>query len=101
MDQEKLALARDGDKCCRCLGEAAVCHRRIPGTDCGLANIICLCKPCHQWVHENPADAYGTGFLLHYWENPESIPLMVKPGSCWVTLTNSGDMKVTQQLTLF
>ena len=26
-----------------------------PEINYGLANIICLCNPCHLWVHENPS----------------------------------------------
>ena len=106
---KKLALARDGH-CIRCLGEPEVCHHRIPRgmggrsdpeINYGLANIICLCNPCHLWVHENPEDAYSTGFLLHWWDDPEAVPLTVKPGSFFVKLTKNGDLEITKPLLLF
>jgi hypothetical protein len=105
---KRLVLARDGH-CLRCLGEAEVVHHRIPRgmggagpeVSYGLANLVCLCNPCHNWCHENPAEAYDLGFLLHQWDDPEDVPLTVKPGTRWVLLTNRGEMNITQQLALF
>lgn len=92
MDQAKwvqakqLTLERDGH-CVRCGGEAEVVHHRIPRgmggrsdekVNYGLANLVCLCNPCHRWIHENPGEAYPTGLLLHWWDDPESFPLTVK-----------------------
>lgn len=28
------------------------------------ANVLALCRPCHEWVHANPADAIAKGLLL-------------------------------------
>ena len=80
---KKLALARDGH-CVRCLGEAEAVHHRVPRgmggrsdpeINYGLANLVCLCNSCHQWAHSKPAEAYESGFLLHWWDDPEAFPL--------------------------
>ena len=80
---KKLALARDGH-CVRCLGEAEAVHHRVPRgmggrsdpeINYGLANLVCLCNSCHEWAHSKPAEAYESGFLLRWWDDPEAFPL--------------------------
>lgn len=104
----KLALARDGGKCLRCLGEAAdVHHRRVKGMGgtsddyikYGLANLVSLCRECHSWVHNNPSDAYSSGFLVHGWDDPAEIPIALKV--IVIKLTPEGDMEVQDELSLF
>lgn len=79
---KKLAAARDNDKCMRCAGPAVDVHHRKPrgmgGTsdparNTGLANLVCLCRPCHDYVHANPAWAYEAGWLVHGWNDPYDI----------------------------
>jgi 5-methylcytosine-specific restriction endonuclease McrA len=32
-------------------------------------NLVALCRPCHSWVTENPAEAHAQGWSRHSWEN--------------------------------
>ena len=98
-----LVRARDGDKCLKCLGLADEVHHRIvrgmggSGDDeinYGLANLVSVCRQCHQEIHENPSESYETGFLLHSWKNPADAWLVVKPGSFLVKLSSSGEIEV-------
>ena len=34
------------------------------------ANLACLCRPCHEFVTRNPAQAHREGFMRHSWETP-------------------------------
>ena len=31
-------------------------------------NLACLCRSCHTWLTEHPADAEREGFSAHSWE---------------------------------
>lgn len=44
----------------------------------GMANLISLCRACHSHVHANPIDAYQTGYLVHSWDDPETIAVLTK-----------------------
>jgi 5-methylcytosine-specific restriction endonuclease McrA len=32
------------------------------------AQCVALCRDCHDWVHQNPADATAEGWMKHSWE---------------------------------
>ena len=36
------------------------------------ANLVALCRPCHQRVHEC-ADPWRSGMLVRSWESPENV----------------------------
>jgi hypothetical protein len=104
----RLVLARDGEKCLRCLGEATDVHHRRPkgmgGTGnsyikYGLANLVSLCRECHQWVHNNPSEAYRLGFLVHSGFDPACIPIILK--MLVVKLTPDGDIVRSGEHALF
>lgn len=106
----RLVLARDGDKCLRCLGPAVDVHHRRPkgmgGTSdksiaFGLANLISLCRECHAWVHEHPEQGYLTGYLLHSWDDPARFPLLLKPGSTYIYLRADGSFERCGEIVLF
>ena len=82
-----MVAARDGH-CVRCGGEITDIHHRklrgMGGTSdqevaFGLANLISLCRKCHDWVHAHPAESYRLGLLVHSWDNPEDIPVREDP----------------------
>ena len=107
---KKLVQARDGGKCLRCLGEADEVHHRIvrgmagsgdPDVNYGLANLISLCRQCHDEVHASPEESYLSGFLVHSWMSPERTPLMVRPGTFYAMLTKEGDIEITRPVVLF
>ena len=110
MDEEKwrqakmLVRERDGNQCLRCFGPAdEVHHRAVRGmggsgddeVNYGPANLICLCRGCHDHVHSHPGESYENGFLVQWWNHPERTPLIVRPGLHYVMLTKQGDAKVT------
>ena len=106
----KLVLSRDGNKCIWCLGDADDVHHRAPkkmgGTKdeyiaFGLANLVSLCREHHSWVHAHPAEAYKLGFLVHSWEDPADVPIVLKPGSVLVKLTPDGDLERMGSSVLF
>jgi len=33
------------------------------------SNLICVCRPCHRRIGENPGLAFELGLSLHNWEN--------------------------------
>jgi 5-methylcytosine-specific restriction enzyme A len=80
----KAALSRDGGKCQRCLRPAVDVHHRKPkqmggtgnaDTNFGAANLVSLCRPCHNCIHANPAESYQQGWLVHSWQDPADVPL--------------------------
>ena len=106
----RLADARDGGKCLRCLAPAVDVHHRRPkgmgGTSnsyiaFGLANLVSICRECHSWIHAHPEQGYSTGYLVHSWDDPAAIPLVLKPGSHLVKLLSNGDMERTGDYALF
>lgn len=56
-------------------------HRRTAGMGGNKAahfteNIALLCRPCHDWVGANSgAEAADTGWYVHQWEAPETVPM--------------------------
>lgn len=77
-------FTRDEGMCRRCSRPATDCHHRkvkgMGGTsdnerNFGLANLISLCRDCHNHVHANPAESYEKGWLVHSWDDPADVPL--------------------------
>jgi hypothetical protein len=110
MKAKKLVDARDEGQCLRCMGEANDVHHRLvrgmggtadPAVNYGLANLISLCRKCHDWIHAHPEESYQSGFLVHSWDNPELTVLAGKDEKFWITLTAAGDMRLYTQMTLF
>jgi hypothetical protein len=78
-------LERDDGTCVRCHCEACDVHHRrlkkIGGTSdeevkYGLANLVSLCRGCHEHVHAHPAESYDCGFMVHSWDDPELIKIV-------------------------
>jgi hypothetical protein len=93
----RVVLRRDDHRCVRCGREACDVHHRQPkgmgGTSneevaFGLANLISLCRECHSFVHANPLEAYKTGYLVHSWDDPETIAVLTKS---WGTVSFRSD----------
>ena len=107
---KKLVEARDGGLCLRCMAEAVDVHHRIvrgmggtgdPEVNYGLANLISLCRQCHDHVHANPEESYEQGYLVHSWMRAHLVPVTIKPGTFWVNLTPDGEINVINQMVLF
>jgi hypothetical protein len=83
---KRAAAARDGGKCLRCLCDADdVHHRQVRGMGGskrasvhGLANLVCLCRPCHDYIHGHPEESYALGFLVRSGYNPADVPVRVR-----------------------
>jgi 5-methylcytosine-specific restriction enzyme A len=85
----KIILTRDEGLCLRCGLEATdVHHRKVKGMGgtkdekvaYGYANLISVCRYCHNWIHANPSIAYKYGFLVHSWDS-ERIMIVTKFGT--------------------
>jgi 5-methylcytosine-specific restriction endonuclease McrA len=105
---KRIVVARDGGKCLRCWNEAADVHHRCPkkmgGTQdsyiaYGLANLASLCRECHDWVHAHPEEGYRTGYLVHSWDDPADVPLVL--GTHWIKLRSDGEFERTGEYALF
>jgi 5-methylcytosine-specific restriction protein A len=73
---------RDRNRCARCGMPTATGewhHRRSRSVRDDLthspANGVNLCKTCHGWVHANPFEARGTGFIVSRYSDPSEEPI--------------------------
>lgn len=80
----KNILSRDEGKCRKCSRPATdVHHRQVKGMggtsdprrEYGAANLVSLCRACHNYIHAHPAESYEMGWLVHSWQDPEDIPV--------------------------
>ena len=97
----ELVERRDGGRCVRC-GQHRPCdyqHRKnrgMGGTSDERANLpangILLCRPCHEWVHAHPQDAYRAGWLVSRWDDPAAVPVLYQlpRGAAWRLLDDDG-----------
>jgi 5-methylcytosine-specific restriction protein A len=97
---KRLTEARDGGKCLRCLGVAQdVHHRLVRGMGgskapavAGLANLVSLCRICHDWVHGHPGEAYKAGWLVGRSTVPANAPIRLSAGE-WLWLADDGSTR--------
>ena len=86
------AIDRDQRRCVRCGEPMAHIHHRRPRGMGGsrdpltnrAANLVCLCRGCHDWIECHRADAYRDGWLVHRWDDPASIPLIVRDSEVYL-----------------
>jgi 5-methylcytosine-specific restriction endonuclease McrA len=90
---------RDGS-CCRCGSVQNLdVHHRLPRrmggaskpeTSFGMANLVCLCRPCHAQVESFREDAEAAGWLVPQGVTPKEWPVLrfgkswEQPGDGWV-----------------
>jgi len=107
---KKLVNERDGGLCIVCQREAgAVHHRQVrgqggssdPDRNYGLANLVSLCAFHHAEVHENPAESYENGLLVHSWADPAACPIVLADDTVVIHLAADGTMRKYQQQALF
>lgn len=41
-------------------------------------NGLAACRPCHGWVHANPATARANGWTVSLWVDPATVPAVVR-----------------------
>lgn len=106
---KKMVCSRDQWLCVRCERPATDCHHRKPRkmggtrnaeTNYGLANLVSLCRACHSYVHDNPAWAYGAGYLVHEGDDPEDVLIELGCGR-QLRLRNDGIAEETGECELF
>lgn len=95
---KRVVRGRDKDTCVKCRHRkpSLDVHHRKPkqmgGADAlttyGLANLISLCRNCHSWVHQHPAEAMELGLMLSQSADPEKEYVFV--GGQRLVLTNLG-----------
>lgn len=68
-----IVTRRSQGMCERCGAERAtdMHHRKLRRHgDHAPANLVHLCRTCHNWAHGNPAEALLVGFIVPSWEEP-------------------------------
>jgi 5-methylcytosine-specific restriction enzyme A len=115
MDRDKwikakhLVNERDGGICQKCPDPATDVHHRVTRgmggsrddtLNYGMANLVALCRSCHDEVHAHPAASYNAGWLVRTGNDPAVIPLVVtKDMTIW--LKDDGTSRFVIQETLF
>ena len=106
----KLVNDRDGGLCVRCGSEATDIHHRQlrglggssdPETNYNPANLVSLCRSCHDYVHQNPDAGYQSGLLVHSWETPALRPVLLANDTIVLYFGSDGTVSKYQQQALF
>lgn len=69
---------RSGGMCERCCARRAtdVHHRQLRRHgNHEPANLVDLCRECHEWVHKHPAEATAAGFIVSGRVDPRTVTL--------------------------
>lgn len=72
-----------------CRGRATDAHHRITTKAGGrhgeaadahhvLSNLLHLCRPCHSWITDHPAESYAGGFSLREGDKPTQQPVVYR-----------------------
>lgn len=100
----ELVWTRSGGRCERCgtalTGMVSLHHRRARGAggsrDAATnspSNLLYLCgsgvNGCHGWIESFRLMSYGSGWLVHSWDDPARVPVDVH-GRGPVLLTDDG-----------
>jgi len=55
-----------------CTGFAVDAHevlqRSAQGSAVDPENILLICRPCHNYIHQHPGESFERGWLRHSWE---------------------------------
>lgn len=62
--------------------------RRRDGGD-RFSNIVLLCRNCHTWVTEHPAESRRAGWMVSVSRDPAVVPFL-RVGNEWVLLDDDG-----------
>jgi 5-methylcytosine-specific restriction endonuclease McrA len=96
----EVVFARFGQLCARCGA-----HRDRVGLDAHhrqllsrggrdeLVNLVGVCRPCHDWCHQNPMAATGLGFIVPSRAEPARRGMLLWDGR-WVLLDDSGGFEL-------
>ncbi len=51
-------------------------HRKLRGSkDQREVNALAVCRPCHRHIHDNTGKSYLMGWLVHFWDDPATVPV--------------------------
>ena len=87
-DLRAAVFARDTN-CAVCTQQTseqdAAHHRKLrsQGGEDSLENLVGLHHSCHQYVHANPAWSYDMGLMVHQWDDPAEVAILIKPGDAF------------------
>jgi len=91
----RLALERDDGTCQVCGGPASDVHHRKPRSigpstvdRYGLANLVSVCRRCHQALEHRPMSSFELGRLVHASAVSERIPMFGIDG--WTLYAQDG-----------
>lgn len=94
MDRDVAATVLGRDVWCAWCGarnvNPALHHRRLPGRVDHVQNVVAICHACHNGrrdsVHLSPAVAYERGLLVHSWDDPADVPIvLLDGGKVWLS----------------
>jgi 5-methylcytosine-specific restriction endonuclease McrA len=77
----RAAVKERSRSCCEACGlwvQSGHCHHRLLRSQGGQhteANLVYLCRRCHDRAHANPDDARAHGLILRGWQNPAEVPV--------------------------
>jgi hypothetical protein len=60
------ARAHNICECCR-IRDGRMAHHRLRRTQGGgndLFNLLWVCPPCHDWIHDHPEESYEKGYMV-------------------------------------
>lgn len=92
-------ILRDNGRCQRCGNQARDAHHRKPRgsggsadprTSFGMANIICLCRECHQYVESNRTEGESLGYLIRRGQHDDPSTIQVVTFRGPVLFANDG-----------
>ena len=62
-----------------------------PGDKPRLSNVLHLCRACHGWCHNRPAEAKDLGLMLEEWQDPAGEPVAYQSNG-FVLLDDAGGL---------
>lgn len=101
--QRGLIVERAQGLCERCGRPGTDVHHRQPRQMGGTrraevhaaTNLVLLCRDCHHHIEVHRDDGYRSGWLVHSWDDPASVPLRVWLYRMEVWLENDGSYNLT------
>lgn len=102
LETKYLVIERAGAMCEKCGRIAVDVHHRKPRRMGGSrdpeinspANLVLLCRDCHNWVESNRAQAMVEGWLLYASAPPGDTPVFM--GAGWIYLKHDGSYETRE-----
>lgn len=105
---KNLVTERADNRCERCglpvFGGRNFHHRRARGIGSTVrsessspANCLLLHPSCHEYIESHRAESHAKGWLVHQWEDPRLVPVLVK--GALLLLREDGTMQSASAVT--